>query len=158
MLGEKQAPSRTRTGNSPRFAIRLDDVTGAVEDLDQAAAAASLAGIGVVRVPGRWPDRAAAWRAALPIAARAGDLDPICAGLPALEAVGEFTVPPPGVVQRDFHALHIDYGIPKLGGPPVTVSRFTALYLDPQQPVSGAATRMVPLRPLLGQRSWPAAR
>jgi hypothetical protein len=32
--------------------------------------------------------------------------------------VGEFTVPPPGFVQRDFQALHIDFGVPKLTGAP----------------------------------------
>jgi len=58
--------------------------------------------------------------------------------------------------QRDFQALHIDYGVPRLAGPPVAVARFTALYLDGQRPGSGTATRVVPLRPLLGQRRWPA--
>jgi hypothetical protein len=121
-----------------------------------AAVAAALVQQGVTRVPGCWPDRVAAWRAAARIGARACDLDPICAGLPALEVVGEFTLPPPGVVQRDFQALHIDYGVPRLAGPPVAVSRFTALYLDGEGARSGAATRIVPLRPLFGQRSWPA--
>jgi hypothetical protein len=120
------------------------------------ASAAVLAGRGVARVPGRWPDHAAAWRAALRITERARGLDPLCAGLPGLDVVGEFTVPPPGVVQRDFQALHIDYGVPRLAGPPVAVARFTALYLDGQRPGSGTATRVVPLRPLLGQRRWPA--
>ena len=111
---------------------------------------------GVVRVSGRWPDHPAAWRQATLIAQQAHDLDPLHADLPALEPVGEFTLPPPGFVQRDFQALHIDYGVPILAGPPVAVSRFTALYLDGEQAGSGAATRIVPLRPLLGQRSWPA--
>ena len=55
-----------------------------------------------------------------------------------------------------FQSLHIDYGVPILAGPPVAVSRFTGLYLDGEQAGSGAATRIVALRPLLGQRSWPA--
>ncbi len=121
-----------------------------------AAIAAALVGRGVARIPGRWPDRSAAWREALRISARARDLDPLCTGLPELEVVGEFTAPPPGAAQRDFQALHIDYGIPRLGGPPVAVSRFTALYLDGDRAGAGAATRMVPLRPLLRQRLWPA--
>src|ERR1700729_1196286 len=121
-----------------------------------AVLAATLIERGLARVPGRWPDTPAAWQPAVAVAACARDRDPLCAGLPALEVVGEFTVPPQGVVQRDFQALHIDYGLPKLGGPPVAVSRFTALYLDPRQAGSGSATRIVPLRPLLGQRSWPA--
>jgi hypothetical protein len=112
---------------------------------------------GVVRVPGRWPDHPAAWRQATLIAQQAHDRDPLHAHLPALEPAGEFTLPPPGFVQRDFQALHIDYGVPMLAGPPVAVSRFTALYLDGEQAGSGAATRIVPLHPLLGQRSWPAS-
>lgn len=117
--------------------------------------AAVLVEAGVVGVPGWWPDAAAAWQAALRITSAARGLDPLCAGLPALEVVGEFTVPPPGVVQRDFQALHFDFGVPLLAGPPVAVSRFTALYLDLRCAGSGAATRIVPLRPLLTQRLWP---
>jgi hypothetical protein len=137
---------RTVTGHDRRSA----------EDAATAVPAGALIGRGFARVPGRWPDRLAAWQTAVAIAACARDRDPLCAGLPALEVVGEFTVPPQGLVQRDFQALHIDYGLPKLGGPPVAVSRFTALYLDPGRAGSGSATRIVPLRPLLGQRSWPA--
>ncbi len=111
---------------------------------------------GVVRVPGRWPDPAAAWRAALRVTAAARGFDALWVGLPGLEVVGEFTVPPPGVVQRDFQALHFDFGVPRLTGQTVPVSRFTALYLDRQSAGSGAATRIVPLRLLLGQRGWPA--
>jgi hypothetical protein len=117
--------------------------------------ATTLTQHGFVRVPGRWTDHAAAWRRATLIAEQARDLDPLHVGLPAWEPVGEFTLPPPGFVQRDFQALHIDYGLPVLAGPPLAVSRFTALYLDGQQAGSGAATRIVPLRPLLAQRSWP---
>jgi hypothetical protein len=135
--------------------LGVDDVQAPAEDEALAMAATALAGHGVVRVPGRWPDRAAAWRTAVRVTACAGGLDLWSAELSGLEVVGEFTLPPPGVVQRDFQALHIDYGVPKLAGPPVAVSRFTALYLDPHQAGSGAATRIVSLGPLLGQRSWP---
>jgi hypothetical protein len=121
-----------------------------------AAIAAALVEHGVARVPGRWPNPAAAWRTALRISERARDLDPLCTDFPGLEVVGEFTLPPTGAVQRDFQALHIDYGVPKLVGPPVAVARFTALYLDGRQAGSGTATRIVPLRSLLSQRLWPA--
>jgi hypothetical protein len=121
-----------------------------------AAVAAVLVDRGVARVPGLWPDRAAAWQAALRIAEHARSLDWPWADLPGLEVVGEFTVPPPGTVQRDFQALHFDFGLPRLAGPPVALARFTALYLDRQRAGSGAATRIVPLRDLLSQRSWPA--
>jgi hypothetical protein len=120
------------------------------------AAAATLLDRGLAVVPGRWQDDASARDMALQIAAAARDLDPLSAGLPEFEVVGEFTVPPPGVRQRDFQALHVDYGVPKLAGPPVPVARFTALYLDCVVRGSGAATRIVPLRRLLAQRSWPA--
>ncbi len=126
------------------------------EDGALTKAAAVLVERGVARVPGCWPDHAAAWNTALQVAALARALDPLCAGLPGLEVVGEFTLPPPGTVQRDFQALHFDFGVPRLAGPPVAVSRFTALYLDGQRTGSGAATRITPLRPLLRQRPWPA--
>jgi hypothetical protein len=125
------------------------------EDESLTAIAAGLVEHGVARVPDRWPDHGAAWRTALRICDRARGLDPLCAGLPGLEVVGEFTLPPPGVVQRDFQALHIDYGVPKLAGPPVPVSRFTALYLDAHRAGSGAVTRIVPLGLLFSQRAWP---
>jgi len=114
--------------------------------------AAALVGEGAVRVPGRWTDHAAAFRMALRITGQVRDLDPL--GLPDLEVVGQFRVPPPGTVQRDFQALHVDYGVPRLAGPPVPVTRFTALYLDARRTGTGAATRIVPLHPLLNQRSW----
>lgn len=126
------------------------------EDDAFAGIAAALVERGVARVPGRRPDHAGAWRTALEITERARGLDPLCAGLPGFEVVGEFTVPPPGAVQRDFQALHIDYGVPKLAGARVAISRFTALYLDGHRAGSGSATRMVPLRLLLAQRPWPA--
>lgn len=131
------------------------DVQQPAHDEAMAAVAAALAERGVARVPGRWPDKAAAWRQALRITECARGRDPLCAGLPGLEVVGEFTVPPPGTVQRDFQALHFDFGVPKLAGPPVAISRFTALYLDGHRRGSGAATRIVQLRLLLGQRPWP---
>lgn len=131
------------------------DPESTVEEEALPAVAAELAEHGVARVAGRWPDHAAAWRTALRIADHARSLDPLCADLPGLEVVGEFTLPPPGTVQRDFQALHIDYGVPKLAGPTVAISRFTALYLDGRRPGSGSATRIVPLRLLLCQRPWP---
>jgi hypothetical protein len=134
----------------------VPDLAAVGADATAAALAAALVERGIARVPGRWPDHSAAWQAVLRVTDCARDLDPLCAGLPALEVVGEFTVPPPGTRQRDFQALHLDYGVPLLAGPAVAVSRFTALYLDRQQPGSGSATRIVRLRPLLSQRPWDA--
>jgi hypothetical protein len=135
--------------------VDLHQVQDSAEDVALAAVAAVLIERGVVRVSGRWPDNVAARQVALRIAERARGLDPLSVDLPAYEVVGEFTVPPPGTTQRDFQALHIDYGVPKLAGPAVPVTRFTALYRDRQKVGSGSATRIVPLRTLLGQRSWP---
>jgi hypothetical protein len=137
--------------------VSSDKARAPADDDAVATAAATLVDRGLALVPGRWPDHAAAWEIALQIAAAARDLDPLSAGLPDLEVVGKFTLPPPGVLQRDFQALHIDYGVPKLAGPPVPVARFTALYLDSGLGGSAAATRIVPLRRLLSQRSWPVS-
>jgi hypothetical protein len=81
--------------------------------------------------------------------------DPWCSGLPELEVVGEFTVPPPGTVQRDFQALHIDFGLPRVSPESVPVARFTALHRAADRGDSNAATRVVPLARLLRQRAWP---
>jgi hypothetical protein len=134
--------------------VRMSDLTVAGADESLAGLANSLVERGVARIPGRWPDEAAAWRAASRVTAAARGLDRLWTGLPELEIVGEFTLPPPGTVQRDFQALHIDFGVPRLAGPPVAVSRFTALYLDGRRAGSGSATRILPLRLLLSQRAW----
>jgi hypothetical protein len=97
---------------------------------------------------------AAAWDTAMAIFRAAGPHDPIGADMPPLEAVGEFTVPPPGAPARDYQALHIDFGIPVEPRRPVHVARFTALYVDSDRPATSARTRIVPLRPLLAQRAW----
>jgi hypothetical protein len=129
----------------------------AVRDLDREGdvLAAELVRRGVVRVPGRYEAPADAWSAAMQIAAQAGRLDSVI-DLQELAVVGEFTVPPRGVVQRDFQALHIDFGLPRVGADAVAVTRFTALHCAADLVASGAATRMVSLAGLLGQRSWPA--
>jgi hypothetical protein len=73
--------------------------------------------------------------------------------MPALEVVGEFTLPPPGLPHRAFQALHIDFGLP-IESELVDVARFTALYIDPRRPPTSACTRLVLLRRLLSQRAW----
>jgi hypothetical protein len=59
------------------------------------------------------------------------------------------------VSQRDFQALHIDFGLPRLSAHAVDVALYTALFIDADKPSSGAATRIVPLGRLLQQRTWP---
>jgi hypothetical protein len=121
-------------------------------------AATDLAGLvrdGRLQVSGRFPTVEPAWDFALDLTSRALHLDPSYVDLPRLQVVGEFTVPPAGTVQRDFQALHLDFGLPRMGPEAVPVARFTALYREPGTATSAAATRIVPLRRLLGQRSWP---
>jgi hypothetical protein len=74
-----------------------------------------------------------------------------------LEAVGEFSLPPEGTGQRDFQALHIDFGFPRLTADTVDLALYTALYIDSDRTGSGTATRLVPLRRLTRQRTWPAS-
>jgi len=82
--------------------------------------------------------------------------DAIGAGMPPLRIVGEFTIPPDGVQQRDFQALHMDFGLPVVPDGAVDVARFTALRVDRDRAPTTALTRIVPLRRLLGQRAWVA--
>jgi hypothetical protein len=95
--------------------------------------ASCLVGLGYVHIAGGFAFRGDAWATAMSVA--------MCArsrshrnGLQILEAVGEFNLPPEGAAQRDFQALHI----------------------DGDRTSSNTATRVVPLRQLLRQRTWPA--
>lgn len=77
-------------------------------------------------------------------------------GLPPVSVVGDFVIPPlDGAASRDFQTLHFDFGLPL--DPKVTqdVARYTALYVPAEVTDVQAATRLVPLLALLGQRSWP---
>ena len=82
--------------------------------------------------------------------------DPLGAGMPSLEVVGEFTIPPPGALRRDFQPLHIDFGLPIAPAGASDVARYTALWIDPERAATTAVTRIVPLRELLALRTWPA--
>ena len=117
-----------------------------------------MAGQGFVHPARTWPDAAAAWTWARQVFTAANQIDPLAGGLPELRVVGAYLVPPPGAVQRSFQALHLDFGLPLGTGQPVDVARFTALFADPERGGSGTVTRIVPLAPLLAQRSWPERR
>jgi hypothetical protein len=121
---------------------------------DRSARALELLGRGFAHLRERHVSTAAAWGAAQEIFAAAGPSDGMARDMPALEVVGEFTVPPVGVRQRDFQVLHIDFGLPIGPREPVEVARFTALYIDAQHPPTSAVTRVVALRSLLSQRHW----
>jgi len=63
-------------------------------------------------------------------------------------------LPPATTAARDYQLLHIDFGLPVRPLGPVDVARFTALHVDGTHPPTRARTRLVPLRSLLGRRSW----
>jgi Taurine catabolism dioxygenase TauD, TfdA family len=77
-------------------------------------------------------------------------------GLSVLSIVGEFVVPPiEGAATRDFQTLHFDFGLPLDPKVAQDVACYTALYVPSEASDVTAATRLVPLVALLGQRSWP---
>ena len=77
-------------------------------------------------------------------------------GLPPLSIIGDFVVPPlDGADTRDFQTLHFDFGLPLDPKVDQDVARYTALYVPADIAGVQAATRLVPLVALLGQRSWP---
>ncbi len=80
-------------------------------------------------------------------------------GFPPLEVIGEFVIPPaPGPPSRDFQTLHFDFGLPLDPVHSADVARFTALHVELGTAPSRARTRLVPLRPLLAQGTWPERR
>jgi hypothetical protein len=77
--------------------------------------------------------------------------------LPALSIIGDFVIPPlDGAATRDFQTLHFDFGLPLDPKVAQDVARYTALYVPTDIADVQAATRLVPLIALLGQRSWPS--
>jgi hypothetical protein len=122
--------------------------------VEASALAGELLGRGFVHVREPLEDAARAWATARSVFAAAARSDAMGVDMPGLEVVGEFTVPPPGALRRDFQALHIDFGLPVEAGAPADVARFTALYVDLRRPSTSALTRVVPLETLLGQRTW----
>jgi hypothetical protein len=113
-----------------------------------------LATHGFVLIAQRFSSVEEAWAAALSVARRARDFGD--GASECLEVVGEFNLPPDGSEQRDFQALHVDFGFPRLGVDAVDLALYTALYIDANHESSGTATRLAPLRHLLRQRAWPA--
>lgn len=111
---------------------------------------------GFVLLASDWPGWEDVKRLSLRIAAQAALCDPLSLGLPELKPVGEYSVPPPDALPREYQALHIDFGLPVSLETPVDVARFTVLQVDAGRPGSKSVTRVVGLRALLGQRTWPA--
>jgi hypothetical protein len=125
---------------------------------DPSACARELLERGFVHVREARANKVAAWDSAHEILAAAAQNDPIGSDMPPLEVVGEFTLPPAGVLRRGFQTLHIDFGLPIRARQALEVARFTALYVDARHPPTTASTRVVPLRALLRQRAWPERR
>jgi hypothetical protein len=123
--------------------------------VDPSVAAANLVERAFVHVRAAPPHKAAAWAFAREVFAAAAHSEPFACGMPPLETVGEFTLPPVGALQRDFQTLHLDFGLPLAAGQAVDVARFTALYVASRPSPAPAFTRVVPLPALLGQRRWP---
>jgi len=77
-------------------------------------------------------------------------------GLLPLSIIGDFVIPPlEGKETRDFQTLHFDFGLPLNPKIAQDVARYTALYVPAEFSGVRAATRLVPLMPLLSQRPWP---
>jgi hypothetical protein len=144
-----------RVSPAPKPEPSQRDATGRPGDLR--GAARRLLEQGFVHLTESRPDWKTVKRDALDVMTDAATRHPIAGGLPALTSVGEFLVPPPGAVSRDFQALHIDFGWPLVAERPVDLARFTVLSVAAEVSDGAAATRVVPLRRLLGQRSWPSA-
>jgi hypothetical protein len=124
--------------------------------VERRRAARELLETGFVHVDGSRERKAQAWSRARAVCQEATRADAIGAGLPALEVVGQFTVPPPGAQRRDFQALHLDFGLPIGSSATTDVVRFTALRIDRNHARTSAMTRIVPLGALLAQRRWVA--
>jgi hypothetical protein len=77
-------------------------------------------------------------------------------GLPPISIIGDFIIPPlDGAATRDFQTLHFDFGLPLDPKVAQDVARYTALHIPAHTADVQAATRLVPLTALLGQRAWP---
>lgn len=121
---------------------------------DRSAAATELLDVGFVHLRVPQDSKELAWSCARAVFHEAAREDALGAGLPPLDVVGYFNVPPPDALLRDFQTLHMDFGLPVVPDGPSDVARFTALYVDRGYAPTTALTRIVPLRQLLGQRAW----
>jgi hypothetical protein len=117
--------------------------------------AGALSASGFVTIEGPFATAREAFASA---AAVLGEI-PVDPGFSPLEVIGEFVIPPvPGPPSRDFQTLHFDFGLPLDPVVSDDVARFTALHVDLGTAPSRARTRLVPLRPLLAQATWPERR
>ncbi|HXD54456.1 MAG TPA: hypothetical protein VN618_06860 [Solirubrobacteraceae bacterium] len=122
--------------------------------MEDRRAAGELLCDGFVHLREAHEDGERAWSRAEAVFGEAAKRDELGSGMPPLETVGRFNIPPIGALRREFQALHLDFGLPVEPAESADVARFTALYVAPEQGPTSAFTRIVPLRPLLGQRTW----
>jgi hypothetical protein len=71
-----------------------------------------------------------AWEFARRVVEVAAAEDALCRQLPPLYVLAEYTMPPPGMAQRAFQVLHIDFGIPLGLADETDVARYTVLHID----------------------------
>lgn len=115
--------------------------------------AVALSSDGFVRIDGPFQTSDAAFDTARALAEECR----LECGLPPMSIIGDFVIPPlDGAATRDFQTLHFDFGLPLDPKVAQDVARYTALYVPTDIADVQAATRLVPLIALLGQRSWPA--
>jgi hypothetical protein len=123
------------------------------KDVTVSGTSAALNSDGFVRIDGPFQTSDAAFDAASALVEECR----LRRGLPALSVVGDFVIPPlDGVATRDFQTLHFDFGLPLDPKVAQDVARYTALYVPAEIADVQAATRLVPLMALLGQRAWPS--
>jgi hypothetical protein len=122
------------------------------EDVSVCGTTAALNAAGFVRIDGPFQTSDAAFDAASALIEECR----LERGLPPLSIIGDFVIPPlDGSATRDFQTLHFDFGLPLDPKVAQDVARYTALYVPADIADVQAATRLVPLVALLGQRAWP---
>ena len=124
-------------------------------DVDAVMSAGQLSGRGFVVLSGSYDTAELAWESARPVIEMAATEDAFYRTLPSLHVVAEYTLPPPGVAQRSFQVLHIDFGVPLGLAAEADIVRYTVLHRDASTAGPGAATRIVTFDYLATQRAWP---
>jgi hypothetical protein len=118
-------------------------------------AVSELGGAGFTRLEGPFACAAAAQELGRLIAACAWRSDPLNEGMPPLEVVGEFVIPPIGEKSTPaFQTFHIDFGFPLDPKSASDIAHYTFLHIPSDHCAAGALTRIMRLDSLFGQRPW----
>jgi hypothetical protein len=122
------------------------------EDVTVRGRTAALNSDGFMRIDGPFQTSDAAFDAASSLVEECR----LARELPPMSIIGDFVIPPvDGAATRNFQTLHFDFGLPLDPKVAQDVARYTALYIPADIVDVQAATRLVPLVALLGQRAWP---